>query len=463
MSEVIKNFALHSQTKPIDIRETDWFRPLNYSILNNPIDGDLAQYRFDTILREVMTEQGHTYIRDPRSFSNGQRLDILVTYENIPVDRRLIKDRISEHKIPLALVLTTEYQLNERPENLFTVITIPERLSNKSHSYVVELIRTAAARIGTPRITFLSADKQTGDIYEITNGTLEGGHDTTVVKNGNLNDAVKASRDRMVAIGNTEVVGNKYKINADKIDKDFYDSLQGPDFLIAAGERMDDLRLLPEPKNVSDYVSPGLAKIYNKFLNMGSFSEGMLFVRDPRTGLIMTTASGSWNVDKRHLKRNEVSILTGVDDKGYLQVAGVKGVKGKGPSVEALEMYLIMEKYTNIRAGLHSHIGINDVDERIVEWLLANPNYIHGFCCGTRQNASVSLDSADRSLVVTGKDPSRAVVMWFLKYHGIVAIEVENDKTINSPPFKHLLDVFDPKAIGAVMYDPNHIHQKDLI
>lgn len=462
MPETTKNLALRQPNTRIDIRETDWFKPLTFSILNDPTPGDLAQSRFDGAFRVVMEEQGHTLIPDARSEPRGERLNLLLTYENVPADRRLIKDRVEEHIPPLALALTVKYSLPERPENLFTVITIPERLSDKSHDFVVNLVRASAAKIGSPRITFLSADRNTGEIYEITNGTLEGGHDTTIVKEGDVVEAVKESRDRMVAVGSTEVVGNKYRVQEEVIEKESYEQMIGPGILIAAGQRMDKLGLLPEPLMVSKYVSPRLAEFYKRFLNMANFSEGMLFVRDPKTGLIMTTASGSWNVDKRHLRRDEVSILTGIDEEGYLQVAGVKGLKAKGPSVEAREMYKLMAKYSNIRAGFHSHVGINDIDENIAEWVRDYENYVHGFCCGTDHNERVTLDAGGRSEVINGLDLSRAIAVWRLRYHGIVAVEIENEITQGLQPFDHLLDAFDPNKTGAVLYDPHHIHQKDL-
>jgi len=99
----------------------------------------------------------------------------------------------------------------------------------------------------------------------------------------------------------------------------------------------------------------------------------------------MVTASGSWDVDKRALHRDEVTALSGIVE-GRVQVQAPFGVRPKGPSVEALEVLSLLDAAPRvrlssngadgwrldpngrievpiIRSGIHAHLGVASADD----------------------------------------------------------------------------------------------------
>jgi hypothetical protein len=381
-----------------DLRETPWFQPRTISILNAPTPGDQVQERLLPALIDAFREQGHTVLEQPDG-----NVNLMIGFYDVPDTDAPLLERIPERPLPLALTLMREYKLARRPDNLVLFLTIRERPSTMKHKQMIELSRTAMARSGSPKIVFLSGDRNTGELWETTYTTLEGGHPTDKVEE---RDVVTMLRDRLISMACARDVGADYIVLDNKISRAQWEITRTPEALIEAGHRMDKLNLLPAPKNVAEYVSPELANIYNRYLNMKGFSEGMLFAFDPETETLMVTASGSWNVDKRALKREEVVPIGGMEGHKIL-VYAPEGIKPKGPSVEAVEMYTLLmsvpktrvSKDTNgvwhadpngdklvpmIRAGVHTHVGVTRIDEEWVEDMgLNRRDYPYGFGCGT--------------------------------------------------------------------------------
>ncbi len=385
-----------------------------------------------------------------------------------------LPDRIPERRLPFALTLMRDYGLTKRPENLVTFVTIPERLSTWSHMRVVEMMRTAAARIGTPKIVFVSGDRTTGRLDEATFCTLEGGHPSET------SDIVIRLRDRLVSASCARDVGNDYEIVENGLDAQTWQASRTPEALIEAGHRMAQLQLLPAPKRVNEYVSPELARIYERYLGMKGFSEGMLFAFDPWTRTMMVTASGSWETDKRALRREEI-VPIGQVKEGTLQVLAPPGIKPKGPSVEALEMYSLMASVPTvrlgnnsgewvldpqgevevpiIRAGIHVHVGVASLDEEWVEDVLPNrQEFPYGFGCGTDLMKALAQDSGRRSRAITDPSDPRLYARWRMLYHGDTVVELWKPG-LPQQPLQGLLDLYDPERIGAIKYTPDHIEQ----
>lgn len=455
-----------------DLRETPWFSPRRISILNAPIPGDKVQEQLLPKLVEAFREQGHTVLEH----SDGD-VNLMLAFYDIPDTDEPLVQRIPERHLPLALTLMREYNLSRRPDNLVAVVTIRERLSAIPHIQAIEFARTAAARIGSPKIVFLSGDRKTGELWESTYCTLEGGHPTDRSVD---RDIVPFLRDRLIAMSCAREIGADYIVMDNAIPKQLWETTEMPEALVAAGHRMDTLNLLPAPKRVSEYVSPELANIYNRYLSMKGFSEGMLFAFDPETQTLMVTASGSWNVDKRALKREEVVMIGGTQGHKLL-VYAAEGISPKGPSVEAAEMYnLVMSvpktrvskkngvwaydphgdvEVPIIRAGIHTHVGVQNIDEEWVEDMgLNRQDYPYGFGCGTDLMKQLATDAAHRSHAINDPSDPRCYVRWQMIYHGETTVELWKPNT-SPEPLQGLLDMYDPQRVGAIEYTFDHIDQ----
>ena len=455
---------------PKDLRECVWFSPRTVGVLNQPAADDLVQQFFLRQLLDAFKEQGHTVVENPKGAVN-----LMLAFFDVPEDGRAITERVSEREMPLALTIMREYGLSKRPDNLVGFVTIPERLQDMPHTHVIEAARTTMARLGTPKVIFLSGNRKTGELYQATYNTLEGGHPT------DTQDIARRLRDRLISAACAREVGADYEVIENKISNEAWARTRTPEALIDAGHRMASLNLLPAPKKIHEYVSPNLARIYERYMNMKGFSEGMLFAFDPETGTLMVTASGSWEVDKRALRRDEVVAIGGMEN-GKIQVWAAEGVKPKGPSVEAMEMYTLLESVPTIRlsrdgasgwkadpkgtvvapiirGGVHVHVGVESIDERYVENIPANRTaYPYGFGCGTDLMKELAQDAARRSRAIMDPSDPRLYVRWPMLYHGDTVVELWKP-TNTSQPLQGLLDMYDPKCVGAIKYTPDHIHQ----
>lgn len=453
-----------------NLHECGWWQPRTISILGAPCAGDRVQEQFLPQLLSAFEKQGHVIVSPPSGAVN-----LMLAFYDIPDTDAPLVERIQERPLPFGLTLMREYGLKKRPENLVLLVTIRERLSALPHVQVIELARTVAARIGSPKVVFLSGDRKTGRLDESTYCTLEGGHPTDTT------DIPARLCDRLVSMACARDVGGDYRIVENAIPRRLWERSRTPEALIEAGHRMAALRLLPAPKRISEYVSPDLARIYERYLGMKGFSEGMLFAYDPETRTLMVTASGSWEVDKRALRREEVVPIGDLQD-GKMLVFSPEGVKSKGPSVEALEMYTLLQSVPTvrlgrgeagrwvldpagevvapiIRAGIHVHVGVNHIDETLVEDIPPNrQDYPYGFGCGTDLMKELAQNAARRSRAITDPSDPRCFARWQMLYHGDTAVELWKPG-LPAQPLVGLLDMYDPQRVGAVRYTPDHIDQ----
>jgi hypothetical protein len=310
---------------------------------------------------------------------------------------------------------------------------------------------------------------------EVTYCTLEGGHPTET------HARVDGLRDRLVASASAREIGGQFDVNNDAITQAAWNETKIPDEIVRAGHRMHELGLLPQPQKISDYVSPRMARVYERYLGLKGFSEGMLFAMDPLTGTTMVTASGSWDVDKRALHRDEVTALSGIVE-GRVQVQAPVAVRPKGPSVEALEVLSLLDAAPRvrvsadgangwrldpggqvevpiIRSGIHAHIGVSSADEAVVETIEPDrKNYPYGFGCGTDLMCEVARSTVERSSAINDPNDHRRYVRWPMLYHGEMVIELWKEGA-ESVTFAGLLDLFDSAKSNAINFRSDHVDQ----
>ncbi len=457
-----------------DLRACSWWRPVTVALVGEPTDA--AQRRLAEGLLAAFEEGGHQLVPEPAKLAD--RVDIMLAFHAIPDADKPLLERIEERERPLGLDLIRAFNLKKRPENLITLVTVRERMSLLPHTDVLEVARTTAARVGTPRVLFVSGDPASGRVDEVTLCTLEGGHPT--IPGDDWAFMVGDLANRMVALACAQEVGGRYRVIQDALSYEDWLASPVPDDLVQAGHRMDRLRLLPPQIAVSHYVSPGLARIYERFLNMKKFSEGTLCAWDPRLGLMMITGSGSWGVDKRHLKREDVVPIGGVSEEGVL-VYAPEGVKTKGPSVETREFYEAFLRAPKvrlrpteggwavdengpveaplIRSIIHAHVGVVDADERLVEHVPPNRRaFPYAFGCGTDLMLEVTAEALSRSRALHDPGDPRAVVLWEFDNHGIAVAELWKGEP-RPRAIQLTLDMFDPDGLGAIRYRPDEVVQ----
>lgn len=457
-----------------DLRQCFWWRPVTVAVVGEPADE--AQRRLAEGLLAAFAEGGHQVVPEPSELAD--RVDVMLAFYPVPDSEAPLLDRVPERRWPLGLDLIREYNLKKRPENLITVVTVRERLSGLPHTEVLEVARRTAGRIGTPRVVFVSGDPGSGRVDEVTLCTLEGGHPTIAGEDWAF--LVGDLANRLVALACAKEVGGQYRVVKDALSRQDWLASPVPDDLIEAGRRMDQLGLLPPQLEISQFVSPALARVYERFLNMKQFSEGTLCAWDPRLNLMMITGSGSWGVDKRRLKREEVVPIGGVSEEGVL-VHAPEGMTTKGPSVETrefVEAFLraprVRLRATEtgwavdadgpveaplIRSIIHAHVGVVEVDERWVEHVAPNRRaFPYAFGCGTNLMLEVTADALSRSRALHDPEDPRAAVLWEFDNHGIAVAELWKGEP-RPRAIQLTLDMFDPGVVGAIRYRPDEVVQ----
>ena len=191
----------------------------------------------------------------------------------------------------------------------------------------------------------------------------------------------------------------------------------------------------------------------------------------------MLTASGSWEVDKRAMSRDDIVATAGVRD-GKVEVLAPDGARPKGPSVEALEMGILLEatptvglreesgawrvdpggprRASIVRAGIHAHVGVEAADADLIETVPANrERFPYGFGCGTDLMCEVVRDVARRSSAINDPSDPRRYVRWPMLYHGDTVIELWKPGAPERP-LEGLLELYER---GAIAHTPDHITQ----
>lgn len=427
------------------------------------VPSHLAAFRAQ--LLESFRRQGHV-ITTTRDAS----IDLLIDATHVRSGQEPLALRVPERTEPLMLTMMRDYQLARRPDNLVVLVGTDEPLRSWSHADVVATARVVMARIGSPKVIFVAG---TGP-FEITYCTLEGGHPTETTTN------TEGLRDRLVSSACAREVGGRFDIVRDALSSSIWEATPIPDDIVEAGHRMDRLGLLPPPQQISEYVSPRLARVYEKYLGLKGFSEGMLFAVDPLSRTTMVTASGSWNVDKRALHRDEVTPISGTLN-ARVQVAAPHGLSPKGPSVEAAEVLSLLDSAPRIRlssdgprwrldpqgdyevplirSGVHAHIGITFADDSVVETIEPDrATYPFGFGCGTDLMCEVARATIQRSSAINDPDDPRLYVRWPMLYHGEMVVELWKRGHARST-FEGLLDLFEGAESPSIRFLSNHVDQ----
>ncbi|GAA1958603.1 hypothetical protein [Catenulispora subtropica] len=458
-----------------DLTALPWWRVCRVDAVA-PGEGPVPAFLED--LCKAFADQGHEVGRPASVAGAGRRveLDVLLVHIAVPPGPGTLLDRVQEQYPPLMVNLRRTGDVRGGVRNLVGVFEVDEPLAGAEHLEVVQLARVLMARVGAPKTLFLYPDPETGQILEATLCTMEGGHPSVT------RDIVRDIRDRLVAVACATEVNDRLDQVPAAVQPASFDAARSPRVLAAAGRRMGRLGLLPPPHRVSDYVSVGMAAAYQRYLGIKGFSEGMMFVYDPDLQALVVTASGSFEVDKRDLKPEDVVVVDHQLDGGRLRVLSVAGAAVKGPSVEAWEVCSLMAAAPKIRVskdaggvwrpdpegtvevpavrgGLHAHVGVDEADETLIESIAPDrAAYPYGFGCGTDLMVDVAAATVRRSQAINDAEDKRSYVRWPMLYHGEMALELWTPE-VPDEPLTGLLDLFDPAGRAAIAFRTDNVDQ----
>ncbi|KUH39024.1 MULTISPECIES: hypothetical protein [Streptomyces] len=451
-----------------DVTACGWWRPCTVQLIGEVPDGQRALRVFLDRLTASFEDQGHTVL----DRSHGE-VDLMLMCGHIPDGPQPLRERIPETYPPLSAMLRQRHGLRRNPRHVVAVVEVPEQLSALPHAEVVAAARTAMGRLGAAKVLFVSRGDAPGQVREVTLCTMEGGHPTEV---DGIADRV---RDRLVTAACARQVAEDYDTVRDAITAEAWEAGGTPERLAAAGRRMGELGLLSPPLRVSDFVSEQLADMYEIYMGVRGFSEGMLFAFDPELDCLVVSASGSWDVDKRALTREQVvAVEPRLADGRRLRVLAPSGVLPMQPSVETWEVCALMESCPTvrvakdpsgtwvldpngerevplIRAGVHAHVGVTSSDDAVIETVEPDrEEFPYGFGCGTDLTVELARNTVRRSRAVNDPGDPRAYVRWPLLYHGEMAVELWKPG-LPSQPFQGLLDLYGT----AVRFTPDDVPQ----
>jgi hypothetical protein len=457
----------------VDLPSLYWWRPCKINILVDPERSSDALTAFLEKLRAACAEHGHLVDEDVEP---GGEVDVVLAHVPVPAGPGTILDRLREQHPPLLLKLRQSQDVHGQVRHLVAVVEIEQPLSALDHAEVIHTARMVMGRIGAFKALFLTADPRTGDIVEATLCTLEGGHPSE------RTDIVRRVRDRLVSAACANEVAGRLDVVPDAVGTAEWEASRSPEILTSIGNRMGSLGLLPAPHRVSDYVSSAMAAVYQRYLGVKGFSEGMMFVFDPDLEALVVTASGSWDVDKRSLTREDVVVVDHRLHGGRIKVFQINGTQPKGPSVEAWEVCAILEasptvriskdpagrwrwdpqgtvEVPAVRGGIHTHIGVDHADASVVETVAPDRgSFPYGFGCGTDLMVDIARATVQRSAAIQDPADPRCYVRWPMLYHGEMSVELWRP-SLPDEPLSGLLDLFDPSASGAIRFRTDHIDQ----
>ncbi|MDE3107941.1 MAG: hypothetical protein KGJ42_07280, partial [Acidobacteriota bacterium] len=211
----------------VDLRSCSWWRSLKVAFVGESRDlGTLGVYQRQ--LRESFRQQGHVIVT-----TDYVDIDLLIDGVVIADGPKPLAERIPERAQPMMLSMVKDHQLKRRPHNLVTLVGVRESLLTWSHVDVVSTARVTMAKLGSPKIVFVSGAAAS----EVTYCTLEGGHPTETI------ELVNGLRDRLVASACAREVGGLYDVTPDAITRDAWLDTAIPDEIVRAGQRMDQLGL----------------------------------------------------------------------------------------------------------------------------------------------------------------------------------------------------------------------------
>ena len=444
---------------------------------------------FTNELASRLVDQGH-----PAPGRPTQDSDMIIGLLDIPRGESPLSQRMAE--IPAKIMeASSRYGINAFKKNYTLVTTIAEDLTQLPKREMEYEVRSVMSRAGALKILFQTPDK-------IALATMEGGLGHEFRDNPQM---VKNMRDRLVTFACARASGS-YQVVENAINREELESSRMPDHIASAFRWMGEWGYLAKPFSVDMVASRERARLAERMMGWSRQSESAGAAQDPTvtapeeyrmgqaTGVVLTTKSGRFNIDKTKLTREDVIPVSVVerDDhairngdpyalSGFRRYAlGVIGETARqivGPSIEYDEMAAALDRSPSIRvshhpsglgwkpdasgeivlkrarAFFHGHFAVSEVEPtpiwgknalEVVEYIPANVrDYPYPFGCGVDIAFACSSDAMLRSRGVQDVNSGIMLAYFDAMDHGthvvILAEPIPGTDLIPYDPFSSTL------------------------
>ncbi len=226
--------------------------------------------------------------------------------------------------------------------------------------------------------------------------------------------------ERLVPLASSRlVIDNEFRTD---LEEDLWNGDEITDSIRAAGVRLGQLDLLPNPFPIEDLLNERELRHVKRLYGIGGLSYGNLSARKDEHRFWMS-ASG---VDKSRLEQPGRDILLVSDydsEHGRMVLSVPPDVEPRRVSVDAIEHWMIYREHPDVGAILHVHAWMEGISATDVN-----------YPCGTEE-----LARSVAELVRQAPDPDHAVVG--LRNHGI---------TVTGPSLDEILDRIEPHVLREI-------------
>ena len=226
--------------------------------------------------------------------------------------------------------------------------------------------------------------------------------------------------ERLVPLASSRlVIDNEFLTD---LEQELWNGDEITDSIRAAGVRLQELDLLPNPFPIEDLLTERELRHVKRLYGIGGLSYGNLSARKDERRFWMS-ASG---VDKSRLEipGRDILLVSDYDSQNGRMVLSVPpNVEPRRVSVDAIEHWMIYQEHPNVGAIVHVHAWVEGIDATDVN-----------YPCGTEE-----LARSVAELVRQAPDPDHAIVG--LRNHGI---------TVTGPDLTEILDRIEPNVLREI-------------
>jgi ribulose-5-phosphate 4-epimerase/fuculose-1-phosphate aldolase len=226
--------------------------------------------------------------------------------------------------------------------------------------------------------------------------------------------------ERLVPLASSRlVIDNEFLTD---LEQELWNGDEITDSIRAAGVRLQELDLLPNPFPIEDLLTERELRHVKRLYGIGGLSYGNLSARKDGRRFWMS-ASG---VDKSRLEipGRDILLVSDYDSQNGRMVLSVPpNVEPRRVSVDAIEHWMIYQEHPNVGAIVHVHAWVEGIDATDVN-----------YPCGTEE-----LARSVAELVRQAPDPDHAIVG--LRNHGI---------TVTGPDLTEILDRIEPNVLREI-------------
>lgn len=504
----MQDFKEQVLAHPRQIENCWWFRPVKIDFdIQGGQPADSLQKDLHNKLSNSIQKQDH-----PNNGIPDVNSDMIIGFYDIPAGEGSLFERVEEID-PLIVQASKNYEIDAFSKNYTLVITINDDIASLPKRESEKITRMLMARLGALKILMIRRDDDgNADYYAL--GTMEGG---LAIEDAKKEGSIDRLRDRVITHACAKDSGS-FKIVENAISKENWEEEGIPEYIANASRTLAEWGYIDKPFELTDVCSDTRAKFIQKIMGYSRQSESAIaahaynlippadYKMGQIDGVIVSSKSGRFNVDKTQLKRNDTIPVAIVPNPDYipgendpLNLKGFKryslGIEGElivGPSIEFDEMAAAIlysgtvrvSRHENgkgfridpngkyllprIRAFIHIHQGVESVDFNMningnkLSDLFKNipPNlddYPYPVGCGKDIMFALSTDAARRLIEAAPVESGVQIGAFDAMDHGtnllILTEPLPGTDFIPDNPFQVVLEILDKSKHAITLTD----------